>query len=427
MEYILCGLLAVVALLCLLILSRTGKDTGTAEKLAALQALLDQLGREQEQFKGRQDLLVKTLENSMNQLAQQNADHAARQDRQIETFRTGMADTIGRFQTASTQQMDSFRRGMSESMEKMEASNKQQLDSIRKTVDDQLQDALEKKLTESFRQVSERLEQVYKGLGEMQTVAASVGDLKKVLSNVKTRGILGEIQLGAILEQILSPEQYLENVATKKGSADRVEFAVRLPGDDGKPVLLPIDAKFPVDAYAQLLEAYDAADAAQVEAASKLLRDRVLRFAKDIHDKYISPPDTTDFGIMFVPVEGLYAELVRIGMIEELQRKYRVSLTGPTTMGALLNSLQMGFKTLAIQTRSSEVWNVLGKVKTEFDTFGTVLAKTQERITQANQELDKLVGTRTRKIQSALKNVEALPVGDNDPVFLPSGGEEPYV
>jgi hypothetical protein len=237
----------------------------------------------------------------------------------------------------------------------------------------------------------------------------------------------GELVLRLDSGMNISPEQYLENVTTKKGSSDRVEFAVRLPGDDGKPVLLPIDAKFPVDAYAQLLEAYDAADAAQVEAASKLLRDRVLRFAKDIHDKYISPPDTTDFGIMFVPVEGLYAELVRIGMIEELQRKYRVSLTGPTTMGALLNSLQMGFKTLAIQKRSSEVWTVLGKVKTEFDTFGTVLAKTQERITQANQELDKLVGTRTRKIQSALKNVEALPVGDNDPVFLPSGGEEPYV
>ena len=323
--------------------------------------------------------------------------------------------------------MESFRRTMNEGMDKLQTSNKQQLDSIRKTVDDQLQDALEKKLTESFRQVSERLEQVYKGLGEMQTVAASVGDLKKVLSNVKTRGILGEIQLGAILEQILSPEQYCENIPTKKGSADRVEFAVKLPGDDGKPVLLPIDAKFPVDAYSQLLDAYDSADAAQVEIASKQLRDRVLRFAKDIHDKYISPPDTTDFGIMFVPVEGLYAELVRIGMIEELQRKYRVSLTGPTTMGALLNSLQMGFKTLAIQKRSSEVWTVLGKVKTEFDTFADVLAKTQKRINEANQELDKLVGTRTRKIQSTLKNVESLPVGENDNIFLPSAGEEPYV
>ena len=405
MEYILCGLLLTVLVLCGLILTRSGKDDGSKEKIAALQSQLEQLTREQAQLNGRQDMLVKTLENSLNQLAQQSADHAARQERQL----------------------DSFRRGMNESIDKMEASNKQQLDSIRKTVDDQLQDALEKKLTESFRQVSERLEQVYKGLGEMQTVAASVGDLKKVLSNVKTRGILGEIQLGAILEQILSPDQYLQNVATRKGSADRVEFAVKLPGEDGSPVLLPIDAKFPMDAYGQLLEAYESADAAQVEAASKLLRDRVLRFAKDIHDKYICPPDTTDFGIMFVPVEGLYAELVRIGMIEELQRKYRVSLTGPTTMGALLNSLQMGFKTLAIQKRSSEVWTILGKVKNEFDSFGTVLAKTQERINQANQELDKLVGVRTRGIQRALKNVEALPVGENETIFITGAGEEPYV
>jgi len=405
MEYVLCGLLVLVAVLCGLILSRIGKNDGCEEKIAALQTQLDQLIRDQAALSGRQDLLVKTLENSLNQLAQQNSENALRQERQ----------------------MESFRRTMNEGMDKLQTSNKQQLDSIRKTVDDQLQDALEKKLTESFRQVSERLEQVYKGLGEMQTVAASVGDLKKVLSNVKTRGILGEIQLGAILEQILSPEQYCENIPTKKGSADRVEFAVKLPGDDGKPVLLPIDAKFPVDAYSQLLDAYDSADAAQVEAASKQLRDRVLRFAKDIHDKYISPPDTTDFGIMFVPVEGLYAELVRIGMIEELQRKYRVSLTGPTTMGALLNSLQMGFKTLAIQKRSSEVWTVLGKVKTEFDTFADVLAKTQKRINEANQELDKLVGTRTRKIQSALKNVESLPVGENDNIFLPGAGEEPYV
>jgi len=405
MEYILCALLAVVIVLCGLILSRSGKTDGSEQKIAALQVQLEQLNREQAQLNGRQDMLVKTLENSLNQLAQQSADNAARQERQIEAFRRTMGDSMDRLQNA----------------------NKQQLDSIRKTVDDQLQEALEKKLTESFRQVSERLEQVYKGLGEMQTVAASVGDLKKVLSNVKTRGILGEIQLGAILEQILSPEQYCENIPTKKGSADRVEFAVKLPGEDGRPVLLPIDAKFPVDAYSQLLEAYDTADAAQVDAASKLLRDRVLRFAKDIHDKYISPPDTTDFGIMFVPVEGLYAELVRIGMIEELQRKYRVSLTGPTTMGALLNSLQMGFKTLAIQKRSSEVWTILGKVKNEFESFGTVLAKTQERINQANQELDKLVGVRTRGIQRALKNVEALPVEENDRVFLSGAGEEPYV
>jgi DNA recombination protein RmuC len=307
------------------------------------------------------------------------------------------------------QKLDQMRRSLSESLERMQTGNQAQLDSIRKTVDEKLQETLDRKLNDSFQLVSQRLEQVYKGLGEMQTLAAGVGDLKKVLSNVKTRGVLGEIQLGAILEQLLTPDQYAVNVATKQGSQANVEYAIRLPGTNESPVWLPVDAKFPLDAYEQLLAAYDTADAAQVEVAVKTLKTRVKSFAKDVQTKYIDPPNTTDFAILFIPVEGLYAELVRAGMVEILQREYKVTLAGPTTMSALLNSLQMGFRTLAIQKRSSEVWKVLGAVKSEFDKFATVLEAAQNRLNQANSELDKLVGTRTRQIQRTLKNVETLP------------------
>lgn len=346
----------------------------------------------------RQDMMIQSTENALGKLGQSvesSMKHLARQ----------MLDS----NMQSEQKLDNLRRTLSDSMTKMQEVNRAQLDDIRKTVDEKLQSTLEKKLNDSFQMVSERLEQVYKGLGEMQSLASGVGDLKKVLSNVKSRGVLGEIQLGAILEQILSPEQYAKNVATKKGSQNVVEYAVKLPGEDGVPVWLPIDAKFPADAYEQLLNAYDSADPAQVEAALKLLRERIRGFARDIHTKYIAPPATTDFAIMFLPVEGLYAEVVRAGMIEQLQRDYKVSIAGPTTMGALLNSLQMGFRTLAIQKRSSEVWKVLSSVKTEFDTFGAVLEATQKRLEQAGSELDKLVGVRTRQIQSKLRSVQTLP------------------
>lgn len=290
----------------------------------------------------------------------------------------------------------------------IQKDNEKKLEQMRETVDEKLQKTLEDRISQSFKLVSERLEQVYKGLGEMQSLASGVGDLKKVLSNVKTRGILGEIQLGAILEQILSKEQYEENIATKKGSADRVEYAIRLPGDEDGYVYLPIDAKFPGDTYSHLMEAYETGNVAEIESAVTALERAIKSFAKSIHDKYISPPNTTDFGIMFLPLEGLYAEVVRRGMVETLQREYKINIAGPTTMAALLNSLQMGFKTLAIQKHSGEVWNVLGAVKTEFDKFGSVLAATQQRISQANEELDKLVGVRTRKIQSKLRNVATL-------------------
>ncbi len=294
----------------------------------------------------------------------------------------------------------------------MQDENAKKLEEMRATVDEKLQTTLEKRLGESFKQVSERLEQVHKGLGEMQTLANGVGDLKRVLSNVKTRGILGEIQLNNILEQIMAPEQFDRNVATKKGSRDVVEFAIKLPGKDiaGKEVYMPIDSKFPLDVYNQLLNAYDVGDALAIAAAIKELERSIKQNAKDIRDKYLDPPYTTDFAVMFLPIEGLYAEVIRnTSLMEVLQRDYRVVITGPTTLAAILNSLQMGFRTLAIEKRSSEVWQILGAVKTEFSRFGDVLKKAQEKITKANEDIDQLVGTRTRAIERRLRGVQELP------------------
>jgi len=306
------------------------------------------------------------------------------------------------------QKLEYIRSSMEYRLNAMQEDQNKRLGEMRETVDEKLQKTLEDKIGQSFRLVSDRLEQVYKGLGEMQTLANGVGDLKKVLSNVKTRGILGEIQLGAILEQLLSKEQYEENVVTKSTGSDRVEFAIKLPGDQHGTVWLPIDAKFPQEPYLKLLETYDGGAQEQVEAAYKTLERAIKTAAKDIHDKYIEAPYTTDFAILFLPVEGLYAEVVRHGLVEALQKDYKVNIAGPTTMAALLNSLQMGFKTLAIQRHSSEVWTVLGAVKTEFDKFGQVLVQTQARINQANTELDKLVGVRTRSIQRKLNSIASL-------------------
>ena len=331
----------------------------------------------------------------------------------------GVAAGLQAANVQTEQKLESIRNTMEVRLNAMQAVTDRRLGEMRQTVDEKLQKTLEDRLQKSFGLVSQQLELVYKGLGEMRTLAAGVGDLKKVLSNVKTRGILGEVQLGAILEQILSPGQYAENVATVPGSAERVEFAVKLPGGEGGPVWLPIDAKFPQDAYAALLAAYDAADKAAVEAAAKELDKRVRGFGKDIRDKYLAPGHTTDFGVMFLPVEGLYAEVVRRGIAERLQREYKIVVAGPTTMAALLNSLQMGFKTLAIQKRSSEVWQMLGSVKAEFDTFGQALAQAQNRLNQASSELENLVGVRTRQIQRKLQQVTLLPgeeSGEEKPV-----------
>ncbi len=323
--------------------------------------------------------------------------------------------------TAINENLESIRKAMTTQLSGIREENNRQLEQMRQTVDEKLQKTLNDRITQSFQLVNERLEQVYAGLGEMKTLASGVGDLKKVLSNVKTRGVLGEVQLGAILEQILSPEQYEANVKTRPNTTHYVEYAVKLPGADEGTVWLPIDAKFPVDAYAHLLEAYDTGDADAVKAAGSILEQRIRAFAREIRDKYVAPPHTTDFGIMFLPIEGLYAEVVRRGLIESLQNEYHINIAGPTTMAALLNSLQMGFKTLAIQKRSGEVWKLLGAVKSEFDKFGNVVEAAQQRLEQVGNELDKLVGVRTRQIQRRLANVTSLT--DGEATALIEGGD----
>ncbi|MGB1019562.1 MAG: DNA recombination protein RmuC [Flavobacteriaceae bacterium] len=300
---------------------------------------------------------------------------------------------------------------MKRQQEEMIKTTELRLEKMRETVDEKLHKTLEERLGKSFELVTQQLLKVQKGLGEMQHLASGVGDLKKVLSNVKTRGVLGEIQLGNILEQILAPDQYETNVKTKMGSDAIVEFAVKLPGKSthDQPVYLPIDAKFPQEDYVRLQQAYDNGDPVAIETSVKALLQSIKKFARDIATKYIDPPHTTDFGIMFLPIEGLFAEVVRQpDLIALLQREYKIVVTGPTTLAAMLNSLQMGFKTLAIQKRSSEVWNVLAAVKKEFNTFGGVLEKAQRKINEANNEIETLVGTRTRMMQSKLKNVEQL-------------------
>uniref|UniRef100_UPI002613BAD1 DNA recombination protein RmuC n=1 Tax=Terrisporobacter sp. TaxID=1965305 RepID=UPI002613BAD1 len=301
------------------------------------------------------------------------------------------------------------------------------LEKMRVTVDEKLQNTLEKRLGESFKMVNDRLEQVYKGLGEMQNLATGVGDLKKVLSNVKTRGVLGEIQLERILEQFLTTEQYEKNVITKNGSRETVEFAIKLPGRDEykETIYLPLDAKFPLDIYNKLIDAYEEGNQSNIDSASKELERFIKKSAKDIRDKYIDPPNTTDFGILFLPTEGLYAEVVkRQQLVEDLQREYKINVTGPTTLIALLNSLQMGFKTLAIEKHSSEVWKVLGAVKTEFSKFESVLNAAQNKLNQASSEIDKLVGTRTRQINRKLKSVEKLSDNQSYEYIVSSNEEE---
>ena len=325
---------------------------------------------------------------------------------------TNIRETVDKnlhtFTGETKQDLENIRVTVDKNLRAMQEDNNKKLDDMRQIVDEKLQKTLSERMNESFKLVNERLEQVYKGLGEMQTLAQGVGDLKKVLTNVKTRGIVGEIQLGAILEDILAPEQYEINVATVPNSRNVVEYAVKLPVEDGSFVWLPIDSKFPGDTYGALRDAYEEGSREQIDACVKQLIATLKSEAKDIHDKYLAPPHTTEFGIMFLPFEGLYAEAVSRGMVEILQRDYHVNLAGPSTMAALLNSLQMSFRTIAIQKRSGEVWSVLGAVKTEFDKFEACLTQTQNRLDQASRELDKLVGTRTRAIRRKLKGVTEL-------------------
>ena len=361
-------------------------------------------------FKDHQDTLLKRI-TELNKQQQDNLDLFS--NNLNENLRQRFNELSKQQNEFNKQSKDSIK-DISESIEKslkaIREDNSTQLNEMRKTVDEKLQSTLEKRLGESFKLVSERLELVHRGLGKMQELASDVGDLQKVLNNVKTRGILGEYQLGNILEPILSPEQYSQNVATKKGSQANVEFAINLPGKvDDNTVWLPIDSKFPIENYQLLIDAYDLGDKSKIELAQKSLLKSIELFAKTISEKYIDPPQTTDFAIMFLPVESLYAEILKHpGTFEKLQREYHITVTGPTTLSALLNSLQMGFRTLAVQKRSSEVWKVLSGVKTEFNKFSDHLAKVHKQINTASGSLDTLINTRTNAMERKLKSVESM-------------------
>lgn len=345
----------------------------------------------------------KVNQETLQSFQQLLASTSFQNEQRLEAMRTQIESSLSTLKDTLAQQVSN-----------LQTENSKKLDEMRQTVDEKLQKTLEERISKSFSLVSERLEMVAKGLGEMTNLATGVGDLKRILSNVKTRGILGETQLSSILQQILTEDQYLTNVATRPNSRQVVEFAIKLPGDGGGDVLLPIDSKFPLEDYHRLNEAYENNDVSGIELYTKSLESSIKSFAKDIHTKYIQVPHTTDFAILFLPIEGLYATAVRGGLVDYLQQNYRVTLAGPTTMAALLNSLKMGFQTLAIQKRSSEVWKILASVKNEFATFAKVLSDHQQRLNQANEELDKLVGVRTRRINSTLNKIETLEIDVED-------------
>jgi DNA recombination protein RmuC len=429
-EWIVPALVALCLLLLLWIAFRPQRTDPLIERLE--RELRDELGRQAQATRGDLGTLQRAL------LAQ-HGDVARTQNEQIDSFRVQLAT----MQQQQQDQLDAALRRFGQTVEMrlttLQQGNEAKLEQMRATVDEKLHATLEQRLGESFKLVAERLEQVHKGLGDMQNLARDVGSLNRVLTNVKTRGLFGETQLAALLEQVFTPEQYAANVATVPGRSERVEFAIKLPGtrEDGAPMWLPIDAKFPREDYERLLDAQDRADAVAAEAAAKAIEARLRLEARSIHDKYLEPPHTTDFAILFVPTEGLYAEaLRRPGLSDSLQRQYRVMLAGPTTLLALLSSLQMGFRTLALERRSAEVWQVLGAVKTEFGRFGEVLAKTKKKLEEAGRTLDD-AGTRTRAMQRKLKSVEALPdaqtaqllpglAGDgdeDDPIDEPQAGK----
>jgi DNA recombination protein RmuC len=436
-------LLAVaLAMLVALLVRRASPEAPGLEALAArLERGLERLERlQREELARSRDELSRALhqvrtelQTALHALGQENTaaleavGHGVRGSlgelREAEERRAAaLAERVERLVESSQQKLDAVRQSVGEGLAALQKDNLAQLERLRATVDEQLQGTLERRLGESFKQVSERLEQVHQGLGEMQALATGVGDLKKVLSNVKTRGTWGEVQLGMLLEQVLTREQYSQNVSTKDGG-ERVEFAVRLPGqeDPDDLVLLPIDAKFPIEDYQRLLEAQDVGDAAAVETASKHLESAVRKCGRDISDKYLNPPVTTDFGILFLPVEGLFAEVVRRPEVtESLRRDHHVVVAGPTTLWAILSSLQMGFRTLAIQKRSSEVWALLSAVKTEWGRYGDLLEKVQKKLGEATTSIDE-VQRRSRAIGKKLKDVQTLPEGATS-AALPGGG-----
>lgn len=379
----------------------------------------------------------------------ENDENRSRKDREelastLNHFRTEHRETLKNITTQTNSAIQAFQKSFAESMElfnrlqrekfgeltlrqqELLQNTEKKLEEMRATVDEKLQKTLHERIGQSFELVSKQLENVQKGLGEMQTLAQDVGGLKRVLSNVKIRGTIGEVQLSMLLEQILAPDQYDTNVKTKPGSDKLVEFAVKLPGraEGDESVYLPIDAKFPKDVYEQLLDAYESGDLQRVETTSRILEQTIRGMAKDIRDKYLAPPHTTDFGIMFLPFESIYGEVTRrAALLEQLQQEYHVIVTGPTTLAAILNSLQMGFRTLAIQKRSSEVWRILGGVKAEFEKFGGLLEKAQKNLQTANNQLEEVMGKRTRAIQRQLRSVEALPAKEEQNALLDSFSE----
>ena len=376
----------------------------------------DEFGRNRQESAGSSRLareeIGSTLKFTSDSQLKQLREVAGMQKDQLDSFSKQLLEMT----KLNEEKLETMRNTVETQLRTLQEDNSRKLEQMRAVVDEKLQSTLEKRLADSFKQVSERLEQVYKGLGEMRSLATGVGDLKKVLTNVKTRGTWGEIRLSHILEQILTPDQYEVNVVTKRASNERVEFAIKLPGQDPnkeKIVWLPIDSKFPQEDYQRLLDAQEAADKVLAQKSIKNLETRVKAEAKAIREKYIDPPHTTDFGIMFLPVEGLYAEVLRRpGLCDNLQRDYRIVVTGPTTLAALLNSLQMGFRTLAIEKRSSEVWELLGAVKTQFSKFGAVLAKTKKKLQEASNTIDK-AEIRTRVIERKLSKVQELPQTDS--------------
>ena len=390
----------------------------------------EKLGTMRDTIEQRLGTIQEDSGKKLDQMRQESTTSTQRAREEVTTslreFSEILTKTLNEMGESNQKKFDGLKTAVEEKLKAIQEDNAKQLEQMRATVDEKLQGTLERRLSESFKQVSERLEQVYKGLGEMQALATGVGDLKKVLTNVKTRGTWGEVQLGAMLEQVLTPEQYALNVATKDGG-ERVEFAVKLPGrgeDKDEIVWLPIDAKFPVEDYQRLMDAQEKADPDLAEVASKQLENRIKQCASDICGKYLNPPKTTDFGILFLPTEGLFAEVIRRnGLTEYIQRECRVVIAGPTTLWSILNSLQLGFKTLAIQKRSSEVWNLLAAVKTDWTKYGEILDKVQKKLHEASETIDK-AQQRTRVIGRKLKNVQELPPGEAQAVLMIDSGTD---
>ncbi len=438
MEWMLLVLgLAHVGLLGFLLVRKAPVDESAS---SALQAGIERLEREirrevGESSRGLRQELGQTITQFQESLVRQGAESTRTQSDRIDAFgqqlaqmQKNLADTLATqlqgLSEANARRLSEVRATLEAQLGQLQQNNAAKLDEMRQTVDEKLQSTLEARFTESFKQVAERLDQVHQGLGQMQSLAQGVGDLQRVLTNVKTRGIFGEVQLEALLEQVLTPEQYGKQVETRPGSRQRVDFAVRFPGrsSDGQPVWLPIDAKFPREDYERLLEAHDRADAVGVDNASRALEARIRQEAKSICESYLCPPNTTDFAVLFLPVESLYAEVLRRpGLMDLLQREYRVTLAGPTTLLAMLNSLHMGFRTLALEQQASEVWKVLGAVKTEFERYGDWVTRIKEQVQKAADTVDK-AETRTRQMRRALKVVEALPEGQAQ-ALLPSAVE----